>query len=206
MKKMIALFLGLACVFSLVGCNQLKQQPVDSQTKNEIKGEAGHEAEGQTKQEPDSEAEGQTKQESDSEAESQTKQEPDSEAEGQTDTESEQNTEFEGTGTNISIKEFSYAENCERYTDDWGVKTSGFVNTTEVDINVDNVVEVAKNECTIKWNTFSIYFDASANVWMVLFFTEYLNEDGEVEFVVVGGGQSVYMDNKGRTLLIVYGE
>ena len=96
-----------------------------------------------------------------------------------------------------SIPQFSYAEDTAIYVEgEPGVKTSGFVNTTETEITFENVAERAKNECTVEYNSVTTYFDTDECVWKVHFCT-----DG-----MVGGDQSVYLDCDGKTLLIVYGE
>ena len=97
----------------------------------------------------------------------------------------------------IAIPNFSYAEDAAIYLEcEPGVKTSGFVNTTETEITFENVAERAKNECTVEYNSVTTYFDTDECVWKVHFGT-----DG-----MVGGDQSVYLDCDGKTLLIVYGE
>jgi len=97
----------------------------------------------------------------------------------------------------IAIPNFSYAEDAAIYLEcEPGVKTSGFVNTTETEITFENVAERAKNECTVEYNSVTTYFDTDECVWKVHFCT-----DG-----MVGGDQSVYLDCDGKTLLIVYGE
>ena len=97
----------------------------------------------------------------------------------------------------IAIPNFSYAEDMAIYVEgEPGVKTSGFVNTTETEITFENVAERAKNECTVEYNSVTTYFDTDECVWKVHFCT-----DG-----MVGGDQSVYLDCDGKTLLIVYGE
>ena len=97
----------------------------------------------------------------------------------------------------IAIPNFSYAEDAAIYLEcEPGVKTSGFVNTTETEITFENVAERAKNECTVEYNSVTTYFDTDECVWKVHFCT-----DG-----MVGGDQSVYLNCDGKTLLIVYGE
>ena len=97
----------------------------------------------------------------------------------------------------IAIPNFSYAEDAAIYLEcEPGVKTSGFVNTTETEITFENVAERAKNECTVEYNSVTTYFDTDECVWKVHFGT-----DG-----MVGGDQSVYLDCDGKTVLIVYGE
>lgn len=112
-----------------------------------------------------------------------------------TPTESGKNTEI--VESNNSIPHFSFAEDAAIYVEgEPGVKTSGFVNTTETEITFENVAERAKNECTVEYNSVTTYFDTDECVWKVHFCT-----DG-----MVGGDQSVYLDCDGKTLLIVYGE
>ncbi|MBM6977097.1 hypothetical protein, partial [Intestinimonas butyriciproducens] len=97
----------------------------------------------------------------------------------------------------IAIPNFSYAEDMAIYVEgEPGVKTSGFVNTTETEITFENVAECAKNECTVEYDRITTYFDTDECVWKVHFGT-----DG-----MVGGDQSVYLDCDGKTVLIVYGE
>lgn len=107
------------------------------------------------------------------------------------------NNQTEDLILNNSITEFSYADDCKKFVEgEPGVKTSGFVNTSKTDINFDNVVEVAKNECTIEWDIYKVFLDKTACIWMVCF-----GKEG-----VAGGGQCVYIDYDGKTVLIVYGE
>ena len=103
-----------------------------------------------------------------------------------------------GCEENFSIPEFSYAEESGiiYVVGEPGVKTSGFVNTTETDITFENVSEHAKNECTVAYDSVAIYRDTAECVWKVLFYTHGL----------LGGDQTVYLDDDGKTLLIVYGE
>ena len=112
-----------------------------------------------------------------------------------TPTESGKNTEI--VESNNSIPQFSFAEDAAIYVEgEPGVKTSGFVNTTETEITFENVAECAQNECTVEYDNVTTYFDTDECVWKVHFCT-----DG-----MVGGDQSVYLDCDGKTLLIVYGE
>lgn len=112
-----------------------------------------------------------------------------------TPTQSGKNTEI--VESNNSIPHFSFAKDAAIYVEgEPGVKTSGFVNTTETEITFENVAERAKNECTVEYDSVTTYFDTDECVWKVHFCT-----DG-----MVGGDQSVYLDYDGKTLLIVYGE
>ena len=97
----------------------------------------------------------------------------------------------------LKISAFSYAEDSKIYVEGTpGVSTSGFVNVDEIDINHSNVIERAKNECTIPWDMATIRFDNDAEVWRVSFSTQ----------GTLGGCQDVYLNSKGQTLLVVYGE
>lgn len=103
----------------------------------------------------------------------------------------------ETENNNDSINSFSYAEDCAIYIEgEPGVKTSGFVNTTETSVNRDNVTIIAKQECTIGYNKTEVSYDSNAGIWKVDFFTEGM----------VGGCQTVWMDANGKTVLVVYGE
>ncbi|MBQ4140523.1 MAG: hypothetical protein IJD70_04215 [Clostridia bacterium] len=97
-----------------------------------------------------------------------------------------------------AIPAFSYAKESEMYKEnDPGVKSSGFGNTTEVEINTaSDAVSRAKNECTVQYNAADVSFDYSEEIWKVVFYTK----------GVLGGCQTVYFDKNGITLLIVYGE
>ncbi|MBR4034271.1 MAG: hypothetical protein IKJ04_05635, partial [Clostridia bacterium] len=60
----------------------------------------------------------------------------------------------------------------------------------------NEAAERAKNECTIGYDTVSVLHDGWDDVWSVTFYTR----------GTLGGGQTVYLDKNGITLLIVYGE
>lgn len=98
----------------------------------------------------------------------------------------------------VSIPEFSFAEDRELYSEgEPGVKTSGFVNTSEIEItDIGDADTRAGNECTVQWDTVRTYHDTAAGIWKVVFSTE----------GTLGGCQSVYLDDHGKTVLIVYGE
>lgn len=112
-------------------------------------------------------------------------------------TESDENTELEIVESHNSISNFSYTEDREIFAEgEPGVKTSGFVNTTETEITFENVAERAKNECTIEYDTVTTYLDTDECVWKVHFYTNGM----------LGGDQIVYLDYDGKTVLVVYGE
>ena len=78
-----------------------------------------------------------------------------------------------------------------------GVKTDGFKNTSEYPVSsTPEAVERAKNECTIEYNAVTAQYDPDNKIWAISFFTRN----------VPGGDQTVYLNDKGITLLIIYGE
>ena len=92
---------------------------------------------------------------------------------------------------------FSYAKDCAIYVDgEPGVKTSGFANTAGTDVNRDNVTIIAKQECTIEYDSTAVSYDSDAKIWRVEFGTEGM----------AGGCLTVYLDNNGRTVRVVQGE
>ena len=77
------------------------------------------------------------------------------------------------------------------------VHTEGFKNTKEATVTtVKEAIELAKKECTVEYDSVGVCYDAKAKVTRVLFYFE----------GALGGDQSVYFDENGKTLLIVYGE
>ena len=78
------------------------------------------------------------------------------------------------------------------------MKTEGFVNTrpSGSDLPVSVLLEKAKAECTVEYDTVRIQFDPRSYVFSIDFYVK----------DVLGGDESVYIDLAGRTKLIVYGE
>ena len=79
------------------------------------------------------------------------------------------------------------------------VKRDGFVNTEELERAIDNnldAVDQAIKEYTLEQSSpyYSVFFDSESNAWKIVF--NYFDEDAEK--------QAVYMNEKGKTLLIVY--
>lgn len=95
---------------------------------------------------------------------------------------------------------FSYADATSVYKEGMpGVVTSGFKNTGKTELEIININEAsdrASAEVTVEYNYVDVKYDPIAGVWQVLF----------AQRTVAGGGQTVYLDNNGVTLLIVYGE
>lgn len=95
------------------------------------------------------------------------------------------------------LESFSYAEESAGYAEgEPGVKTTGFANASETEITIENAAEHAKNECTVEYDSVATWFDPDECVWKVQFYTSGMS----------GGDQTVYLDDTGKTLLIVYGE
>lgn len=97
------------------------------------------------------------------------------------------------------IREFSYAQELEYYkVGDPGVKHEHFNNwniESEITGAIDAIVR-AKFELTIEYDTISVSYDEISNMWRVDFWTLDLD----------GNSQSVYINGKGLTCYIVYGE
>ncbi len=93
---------------------------------------------------------------------------------------------------------FSYQKDREMYKDgDPGVKTSGFVNTGKMDIQSQvDAMERAKTEVTLTYNAIEVCRDREVGIWRVTFYT----------LDTAGGCQSIYINDAGETVLIVYGE
>lgn len=97
-----------------------------------------------------------------------------------------------------AVKSFSFSAVKEVYKpSDPGVKTSGFKNMSKQTIaDSAEAAERAKNECTIEYDTVTVLRDGWDYVWSVTFSTR----------GTLGGCQTVYLNDEGVTLLIVYGE
>ncbi len=94
---------------------------------------------------------------------------------------------------------FSYQEETQLWKkDEPGVCYGGFQNTVEAEgLDADGIVERAKKECTVVYDTAVISgYDSAEDMWRVEFYTS----------GTAGGGQTVYLDGRGVTHLIVYGE
>ncbi len=74
------------------------------------------------------------------------------------------------------------------------VKTDGFVNVDEIEMGWPT--DRAKQEVTIDQDLAQMFYDEKADVWMVRFWNSKR----------AGGDETVYLNGKGVTLLIVYGE
>lgn len=92
------------------------------------------------------------------------------------------------------VPSFSYEE---ENIDDAGVIRSGFKNLDIVRItDINDAIARATKECTISYNTTSVYYDNTLDIWKVVFSTSQ----------TLGDCQSVYLNGNGTTCLIIYGE
>ncbi len=112
---------------------------------------------------------------------------------------SEYETDFKSSSSASQFPSFSYQEETEIWKENEpGVYYDGFKNVTEAELmDADDIIERAKSECTIEYDTATISgYDYAEDIWMVVFSTS----------GTVGGCQTVYLDGHGVTHLIVYGE
>ncbi len=97
----------------------------------------------------------------------------------------------------INVESFSYAEDCAYYKDGPGVKKSGFVNNEESELDsAEQAVDLAKKECTVDYDTIDVAHDLETGIYRISFYKEGW----------LGGNQDVYINQKGITQLIIYGE
>lgn len=95
-------------------------------------------------------------------------------------------------------KTFSYQEDLAYYKGEVGTKTSGFLNTEVKPIkDAKDASDRAKQECTVAYDSTEVAFDPTSNVYRVSFVPPQ-NQ--------LGGDQTVYLDQNGITLFVVYGE
>ena len=96
------------------------------------------------------------------------------------------------------VDSFSYGEARACYGEgDPGVLVRGFRNTDPAPVrDRAEAVERAKLECTVDYDTVHTAYDGETDMWRVNF-----SLSG-----VVGGDQSVYLDEDGLTHMVVYGE
>ena len=94
--------------------------------------------------------------------------------------------------------EFSYEEDLKKYKEnDPGVYYDGFSNTSSLKLSdTEEVIKRAEAECTIEYDTTTVYYDSAAGIWKTVFSTA----------GTLGNCQSVYLNGDGVTCLIVYGE
>lgn len=97
---------------------------------------------------------------------------------------------------NGAIAEFSYeADKTTFASEEYQVVEEGFINNMPSEVKrVPDVIDLAKNEVSISYDHASIFCDRDTRMWLVLF------ESSE------GETQRVYLNEEGKTTLIVYGK
>ena len=90
---------------------------------------------------------------------------------------------------NITVGKFSFKDEKE-----YNGKTDGFVNTNEIEMT--DAVARAKVEIQGEYGMTQVFYDETEDMWKVHFF------DSDT----AGGDVTVYLNGKGVTKLIVYGE
>lgn len=96
------------------------------------------------------------------------------------------------------VEAFSYSQDASMYiSGSPGIKTEGFNNAQKSTVTKkEEAIDLAKNEVTIEYDKVDVYYDNTYSMWLVCFSAK----------DILGGGQSVYIDKDGLTVLIVYGE
>ena len=90
-----------------------------------------------------------------------------------------------------------YTEDYNYYKDDPSFKQSDYVNTTKTEVkDANQAVELAKNECTVAYDSIAVAFDEDCKIYRISFYKR--NR--------LGGNQDVYIDLDGITQLIIYGK
>lgn len=104
-----------------------------------------------------------------------------------------------------NVPTFSYENDLISYSDNsLTVKKDGFANSTELEKAIvwdTEAVEWAAKECPIEWDNTHTYFDSVSAVWKIEFW-DTKDTEGYPMYIY----QTVYLNSKGMTLLIVYGE
>ena len=80
-----------------------------------------------------------------------------------------------------------------------GPDPSTFKNTTETEVTTrEKAIELAQSELAedYEYDLIEVFYDKATDMWAILFFPDY----------VFGGSQMVFIDGKGITQLITYGE
>ena len=105
----------------------------------------------------------------------------------------------------IDVGSFSYAEDRAYYKDGPGVKTSGFANHEESELNnAKQAVVLAKKECKVDYDTVDVAYDYETGMYRIHFHKEWADQGQTV--YIIGGNQTVYINQNGTTQLIIYGE
>ena len=107
-------------------------------------------------------------------------------------------------GKDGAVGTFSYNGYLKQLERAGGLKKdpSEFVNTTETEVKTkDKAIELAKNELTEeKYRQINVYYDKTTHMWAIDFsMSDYYH-------YTAGGGQMIFIDSKGITKLVTYGE
>lgn len=107
-----------------------------------------------------------------------------------------------GSKTSLEANSFSWKEVEALYmnNDDAGIRRDNFVNVTESKLNnPQDALKTARKEHELQVNeSYSVFYDKSADMWKVSFYPKDNN--------VVSGSVDVYLNGNGITRLIVAGE
>lgn len=101
------------------------------------------------------------------------------------------------------VRSFSYEEDLAMYQENTlRVKRNGFVNMSELRNTIEwdtDAIERAAKECSVKWDNVTYCYDLTAKVWKIEFWA--IRDDiGYPSYIY----QTVYLNDKGVTLLIVH--
>lgn len=93
----------------------------------------------------------------------------------------------------LSVGSFSYSEDYAYWVSvGIGFKTEGFKNTKEQQIKTaEDALKLAKNEVKVTYDKTAISYDDKEKIWKVTFWMENY----------VGGGQYIYLNSNGLTIL-----
>lgn len=94
------------------------------------------------------------------------------------------------------LKSFSYEDDYKYYQKHSGARYTGFVNVKKDEVkSPKEAIELAKKECTIKYDALNYAYDSKAKVYRVCFYTQdiygsnqdiYINTDGITQFIATG--------------------
>ncbi len=104
-------------------------------------------------------------------------------------------TKTETTG-NVSVKSFSFEKELENSLIDAFKDKSANSGGASIKISAATAVEIAKQKCTVDYDTTDVYYDYELCVWKIVFYTK----------GTAGGCQDVYLIDNGDLLIIAYGE
>lgn len=101
------------------------------------------------------------------------------------------------------VRSFSYEEDLAIYQEDTlRVKRNGFINKSELKNTIEwdtDAIEQAAKECSVKWHNVTYYYDLTSKVWKIEFWAT-RDAIGYPSYIY----QTVYLNDKGVTLLIVH--